>query len=209
MWYVPTIPFGFAMLGVGSVSLVQYLRLRRGDALLSLLIASIPLVIVVAAGAIRLIDKKIETAGTWVITEHANAFPVFENPSLGIEFRMSNQWFTLLYPCSARPPKRTFEIRGRAGRQDGRLRFRSEQERRCCRAAANAWPRRPSPIGRLPALHIGETSARRPDLESRRDRFAAGHAQSRSFLQRGVGPRRQPGRHSLNSSWTAIPLADC
>ncbi len=117
MWYVPTIPFGFAMFGVASVSLVQYLKLKRGDALQSLMIAAIPLVIVATAGAIRLIDKKIETAGTWVITEHANAFPVFEDPSLGIEFRMSNQWFTLLYPCSARPPNRTFEIKAE---QDGK-----------------------------------------------------------------------------------------
>ena len=50
MWYVPTIPLGFAMLAVGSLSLVQYLELKRGDALLSLLIGSIPLVIVAAAG---------------------------------------------------------------------------------------------------------------------------------------------------------------
>ncbi len=117
MWYVPTIPLGFAMLGVGIVSLVQHLTLRRGDALLSLVIVSIPAIIVGAAVAIRLIDKQIETAGTWVITEHANAFPVFENASLGIEFRMSNQWFTLLYPCSARPPERTVAIEAE---QDGK-----------------------------------------------------------------------------------------
>jgi hypothetical protein len=157
MWYVPTIPFGFAMLGAGSVSLVQYLRLRRGDALLGLLIGSIPLVIVAAAGAIRLIDKKIETAGTWVITEHANAFPVFENPSLGIEFRMSNQWFTLLYPCSARPPDRTFEIRAE---QDGKtVNYDFEETRklvlssggRCMAAQAKSG----EPIARM---NIGEIS---------------------------------------------------
>ena len=158
MWYVPTIPFGFAMLGAGSVSLAQYLRLRRGDALLSVLIGSIPLVVVGAAGAIRLIDKKIETAGTWVITEHANAFPVFENPSLGIEFRMSNQWFTLLYPCSARPPGRTFEIRAE---QDGKtVNYDFEETRklvlssggRCIAARAKSG----APIARM---HIGESSA--------------------------------------------------
>ncbi len=159
MWYVPTIPFGFAMLGAGSVSLVQYLRLRHGDALLSVLIGSIPLVIVGAAGAIRLIDKKIETAGTWVITEHANAFPVFENPSLGIEFRMSNQWFTLLYPCSARPPDRTFEIK--AEQQDGKtVAYDFDETKklvlssggRCIAAQAKSG----APIARM---HIGESSA--------------------------------------------------
>jgi hypothetical protein len=157
MWYVPTIPLGFAMLAVGSVSIVQYLKLKRDDALLGLLIGSIPLVIVAAAGVIRLIDKKIETAGTWVITEHANAFPVFENPSLGIEFRMSNQWFTLLYPCSARPPDRTFEIRAE---QDGKTVNYDFEETgklvlssggRCMAAQAKSG----GPIARM---HIGEIS---------------------------------------------------
>jgi hypothetical protein len=117
MWYVPTIPLGFAMLGVAIVDFVEYLRLKRGDALQSWLVASIPVLIVGAAVAIRVIDKKIETAGAWVITEHANAAPIFENPSLGIEFRMSNAWFTLLYPCSARPPNRLFQI---DAEQDGK-----------------------------------------------------------------------------------------
>jgi hypothetical protein len=158
MWYVPTIPFGFAMLGVGSVSVVQYLKLRRGDALLSLTIASIPAVIVGTAVAIRLIDKKIETAGTWVITEHANAFPVFENPSLGIEFRMSNQWFTLLYPCSARPPERTFEIKAE---QDGKtVTYDFEETRKLVLSSSGkcvaAQAKSGGPIVRM---HIGETSA--------------------------------------------------
>ena len=158
MWYVPTIPFGFAMLGVGSVSVAQYLRLRRGDALQTLMIASIPLVIVATAAAIRLIDKKIETAGTWVITEHAKAFPVFENPSLGIEFRMSNQWFTLLYPCSARPPDRTFEIKAE---QDGKtVAYDFEESKKLVLSSSGqciaAQAKSSVPI---PRMHIGEISS--------------------------------------------------
>ncbi len=157
MWYVPTIPFGFAMFGVAGVSLVQYLKLKRGDALLSLTIASIPLVIVIAAVAIRLIDKRIETAGTWVITEHANGFPVFENPSLGIEFRMTNQWFTLLYPCSARPPNRTFDIKAE---QDGKtINYDFEENKQLVLSSSGqcvaARAKSDRPIVRM---HIGETS---------------------------------------------------
>ena len=161
MWYVPTIPFGFAMLGVGSVSVMQYLRLRRGDALLSLLIASIPVVIVGTAVAIRLVDKKIETAGTWVITEHANAFPVFENPSLGIEFRMSNQWFTLLYPVFRPAARANIRDQGRAGRQDGRLQFRGDRNQvlssggKCIAAQAKS----DAPITHI---HFGENSSKGP-----------------------------------------------
>jgi hypothetical protein len=116
MWYVPTIPLGGAMLAVSAVSFSEYLALKRGDRLRSLLVASIPVLIVGAAVAIRVVDKKIETTGTWVIKEHANAVPIFESASLGIEFRMSSQWFTVQYPCSARPLNRTFQI---SAKQDG------------------------------------------------------------------------------------------
>jgi hypothetical protein len=127
MWYVPTIPLGFAMLGVSTVSFVAYLRERRGDAFQSWLVASIPVLLVGAAIIIRLIDKRIETAGAWVITEQANAAPIFENPAQGIEFRMSNDWFTVLYRCSARPPDRTFWI---AAQQDGqRVNYSFELDR--------------------------------------------------------------------------------
>jgi hypothetical protein len=117
MWYVPTIPLGFAMCAVAIVSFVEYLKLKRGDALQSLLVVSIPVLLVGTAIAIRVVDKRIETAGTWVITEHADAAPIFESPSLDIEFRMSNDWFTLRYRCSARPPFRIFQI---DAEQDGK-----------------------------------------------------------------------------------------
>jgi hypothetical protein len=157
MWYVPTIPLGGAMLGVGIVSLGNYLALRRGDALLSLTIVSIPVLIVGTAAAIRLIDKRIETVGTWVITEHANALPVFESPSLGIEFRMSNQWFTVLYPCSARPPERAFAIEAE---QDGKtVNYGFDVNRnqvissggKCIAAQAKS-------DGPITQLHLGEAS---------------------------------------------------
>ncbi len=158
MWYVPTIPLGFAMLGVSIVSFVEYLKLKRGDALLSWLVASIPLLLVGAAVAIRVIDKKIETAGTWVITEHANAAPIFENPSMGIEFRMSNEWFTLLYPCSARPPNRLVQI---YAEQDGKkVDYSFELSRNQVLAskgtciAAQAKSDRP-----VTQIHFGETAS--------------------------------------------------
>lgn len=117
VWYVPTIPLGIAMLAVAIVSMVDYLRLKRGDALGTLLVAFMPTLLVGAAVAIRVVDKKIETTGTWVIMEHANAVPIFESLSRGIEFRMNTDWFTLLYPCSARPPDRIFQI---GAEQDGK-----------------------------------------------------------------------------------------
>jgi hypothetical protein len=157
MWYVPTIPLGFAMLAVAVVDYGQYLALKRGDALQSLLVVSIPVLLVAAAVVIRLVDKKIETAGTWVITEHANAAPIFENTSQGIEFRMSNEWFTLLYPCSARPPDRLFEI---DAEQDGKsVNYGFELDRNLVLSskgtciAAQAKSDRP-----ITRIHFGEVS---------------------------------------------------
>lgn len=118
MWYVPTIPLGVAMLAVSSVSFIEYMSQRRGDALHSLAVASIPLLIVCAAIGIRVVDKRTEAAGTWVIKEHADALPIFESVSLGLEFRMSNQWFTLLYPCSMQSNERLFSI---SAEQDGKF----------------------------------------------------------------------------------------
>jgi hypothetical protein len=161
MWYVPTIPLGFGMLAVALVSFVDYLKLKRGDALQSLLVSSIPVLLVGVAVAIRVVDKRIETAGTWVITEHANAAPIFESRSLGVEFRMSNEWFTLLYRCSSRPPDRIFQI---DAEQDGKTvvydfevnRNQVLSSKGTC-IAARAKSDRP-----VTKIHFGETSSAGP-----------------------------------------------
>ena len=190
LWYVPTIPLGFAMLAVAVVSLVEYLKLRRGDALQSLLVVSIPVLLVGTAIAIRLVDKRIETAGTWVITEHANAAPIFESPSLGIEFRMSNDWFTVRYPCSARPPFRIFQI---DAEQDGKMvDYEFEVGRN-----SGAFQRRNlhCRAGQIrPARHqnsLWRTLQRRSGLAAGRNHLAAGHLQARASLQRRLGPWRE------------------
>lgn len=75
-----------------------------------------PAVIVAAVVAINLIDRRIEASGTWAITEHASAVPIFDSDSLGVELRMSNQWFTVLYSCPVDPVDTAFTIRAE---QDG------------------------------------------------------------------------------------------
>ncbi|MDB5552064.1 MAG: hypothetical protein JWL86_2048 [Rhizobium sp.] len=157
IWYVPTIPLGFAMVGVAIVSFVEHLRLKRGDALKSWLVAAIPVVVVGAALTIRLIDKRIETAGTWAITEHANAHPIFENPSLGIEFRMNTDWFTVLYPCSSRPPDRIFQIEAEQDGSAVNYSFERDRNQVLSRKGTCIAVRAKSdrPISRI---HFGETS---------------------------------------------------
>ncbi|MDB5875677.1 MAG: hypothetical protein JWQ07_5119, partial [Ramlibacter sp.] len=195
MWYVPTIPLGFAMLAVAIVSFAEHLRLKRGDALQSLLVASIPIVVVGAAIAMRLVDKRIETAGTWAITEHANAHSIFEDSSLGIEFRMNTNWFTLLYPCSARPPDRIIQIEAE---QDGAtVNYDFERDRNqvlsskgTCLAVRAKSDR---PVTRI---HLGETSGigplwRRDATISLPDTFRP-HALSNEDWGRGVRRSSRP-----------------
>jgi hypothetical protein len=110
IWYVPTIPLGFAMLATAGSDFTDYQRLKRGDAALSWLVACIPLLFVGALIALQQIDRRIEATGTWVITEHASGSPVFESDSLGIELRMTNQWFTISYPCLENPQDTMFVI---------------------------------------------------------------------------------------------------
>jgi hypothetical protein len=116
IWYVPTIPLGFAMLATAGSDFREYQRLKRGDAALSWLVACIPLLFVGALVALRQIDRRIETTGTWAITEHAGGVPIFESDSLGIELRMTNQWFTVSYPCREDPQDTMFDIHAE---QDG------------------------------------------------------------------------------------------
>ena len=156
MWYVPTIPLGFAMLAVGTVSFKDHLALKRGDALRSWLVASIPVLIVGTAIAIRVVDKKTETKGTWAITEHTNAAPIFESSSLGLEFRMSNDWFTVLYRCSDASQDRRFEIEAE---QDGKaVNYSFEVYRNQVLASGNkcigAQAKSNRPVSRI---HFGES----------------------------------------------------
>ena len=46
-------------------------------------------------------DRRIKTQGTWAITAHANGFPIFESEELGLQFRMTDQWFTVQYRCGS------------------------------------------------------------------------------------------------------------
>ena len=156
MWYVPTIPLGFAMLGVAMVSFVEHLKLKRGDALQGWLIASIPLLLVGTAIAIvaSTRESKRRAHGS---SRNMQAPPDFEDPSLGVEFRMTNAWFTLRYPCSARPPFRIFQIEAE---QDGKMvdyefevgRNQILSSKGTC-IAAQAKSDRP-----ITKIHFGETS---------------------------------------------------
>ena len=41
-----------------------------------------------------MLDWRIESQGTWVLEAHAHGMPVFADPDIGVDLRMSDKWFT-------------------------------------------------------------------------------------------------------------------
>src|SRR5664279_804470 len=100
LWYVPTIPLGGAAAGVALALSIENRRLwRAADAARRAITIGIPALIVLSTAGIWLADRTIQTQGTWVLSVHSKAMPLFESEDLGIEFRMSDLWFTVQYDC--------------------------------------------------------------------------------------------------------------
>jgi hypothetical protein len=100
LWYVPTIPLGGAVAGVALALAIENRWLWSAtDAARRAITIAIPALIVLTIAAIWLADRRIQTEGTWVLSVHSKAMPLFESEDLGIEFRMSDQWFTVQYDC--------------------------------------------------------------------------------------------------------------
>lgn len=66
--------------------------------------------IVLAIAGILIADRQIQTTGGWVLAAHSRGIPLFESDDLGIEFRMTDQWFTLQYDCRAAATTDSFFI---------------------------------------------------------------------------------------------------
>ena len=100
LWYVPTIPLGGAVAGVALAQAIDNgWKWRAAEAARRAITIGIPSLIVLTIAAIWLADRRIQTQGTWVLSVHSRAMPLFESEDLGIEFRMTDQWFTVQYDC--------------------------------------------------------------------------------------------------------------
>jgi hypothetical protein len=115
LWYVPTIPLGVAMFGVALGQFIEHRALWKVDAARSWMTVAIPVVVIAAIAAVPIADRRIKTQGTWAIAAHANGFPIFESEELGLQFRMTEQWFTVQYRCSSVRDGEPFLIRAYEG----------------------------------------------------------------------------------------------
>ena len=115
LWYVPAIPLAGALCGVSLSLIVENRSAWAADAARSAITLAIPGVIVLAIGAIYVSDRLTQAERAWVVAIHSKGIPLFESGDLGIQFRMTDQWFTVQYDCDVAAPVESFLIRAYQG----------------------------------------------------------------------------------------------
>ena len=115
LWYVPAIPLAGALCGVSLSLIVENRSAWATDAARSAITLAIPGVIVLAIGAIYVSDRLTQAERAWVVAIHSKGIPLFESDDLGIQFRMTDQWFTVQYDCDVAAPVESFLIRAYQG----------------------------------------------------------------------------------------------
>jgi hypothetical protein len=124
LWYVPTIPLGCAVVGLSLAQTIENRALWKVDAARSWITAAIPIVVIGSAVAIYFADRTIQTQGTWVIPAHENGVPLFKSDELGVDFRMTDQWFIVRYQCRIVNAGETFFVRTGEGASTAKYDFR-------------------------------------------------------------------------------------
>jgi hypothetical protein len=116
LWYVPTIPLGGALVGLALSQAIENRSLwTTTDVARRAITIAIPTLIVLTGAAIYLADRRIQTEGTWVLSVHSKGIPLFESEDIGIEFRMTDQWFTVQYDCRVAASSEGFFIHAYEG----------------------------------------------------------------------------------------------
>jgi hypothetical protein len=115
LWYVPAIPLAGALCGVSLSLIIDNRSAWAADAARSAITLAIPGVIVLAIGAIFVSDRLTQAERAWVVAMHSKGMPLFESDDLGIQFRMTDQWFTVQYDCDVAAPVESFLIRAYQG----------------------------------------------------------------------------------------------
>jgi len=115
LWYVPAIPLAGALCGVSLSLIIENRSAWAADAARSAITLAIPGVIVLAIGAIYVSDRLTQAERAWVVAVHSKGMPLFESDDLGIQFRMTDQWFTVQYDCDVAAPVESFLTRAYQG----------------------------------------------------------------------------------------------
>lgn len=111
IWYLPTLPVGGAM---AALALRQAVTARSEWSVSfgrSFLTSAIPGLIVATVALILVLDRRIDSAGMWVLRAHAHGTPVFTDAEIGVDLRVTDTWFTVEYVCDRASPTDVFLLR--------------------------------------------------------------------------------------------------
>ena len=208
LWYVPTIPLGGAVAGVALALAIENRRLwGAADAARRAITIAIPALIVLTIAAIWLADRRIQTEGTWVLSVHSKAMPLFESEDLGIEFRMTDQWFTVQYDCRVAASSTGFFIHAVMKAVCSPNTASISGIRRSTRRRTNASMPRPRPTGRSRASILARCRKdRRFGSMTRRLPFPIPSRWSKSPTRNGIMASIEPA--ALNCWCGPMPSAN-
>jgi len=111
LWHVPTVPLGGAMAALAVSQAVAARKEWSASFARSFLTLAIPTVIVVTVALVFVLDRRIDSKGTWVLQAHAHGTRLFADADIGVDLRMTDNWFTVEYACDRTSPSDVFLLR--------------------------------------------------------------------------------------------------
>jgi hypothetical protein len=111
LWYVPTLPVGGAMAGLAFSQAAAALKEWSASFARSFLTLAIPLVIVATVALVFVLDRRIDSKGSWVLQAHAHGTRLFADADISVDLRMTDTWFTVEYACDRTSPSDVFLLR--------------------------------------------------------------------------------------------------
>jgi hypothetical protein len=124
LWYVPTLPVGGAMAAVALCQTVAARRDWSASFARSFLTLAIPALVVLTVVLVVVLDRRIDTRGTWILQAHAHGTPVFADADIGVDMRMTDTWFTVEYLCDRTAPSDVFKLRTTSAGKETNYDFR-------------------------------------------------------------------------------------
>jgi hypothetical protein len=72
---------------------------------------AIPALVLLTVALVLVLDRRIDGKGTWVLQAHTHGTPIFADPDIGVDLRMTETWFTVEYLCDRIAPSDVFRLR--------------------------------------------------------------------------------------------------
>jgi hypothetical protein len=115
IWYLPTMPIGGALVGLAISDIVTNRNEWRVSPARSFLSLSVPSAVVLLFALIAILDRNVDAKGAWILEAHVGGASIFADKDIGVDVRISENWFTVEYVCDRVSPADTFVIRAANG----------------------------------------------------------------------------------------------